>query len=185
MTDAQNPAAPGTLELVRRFVNTRDLDLGTDALAEEAGWLAWNRTDPAASGLGVRGGATATELARLRDLREALRAALVAHHDRVPVPAETVRALDAALAWSAPTAGFGEAGLVLRPAGKGARELAGAVLAAVADGLAEGTFGRLKACGRDTCRWAFYDRSRSRTGLWCSMSGCGNQAKQERWRARN
>ena len=77
-----------------------------------------------------------------------------------------------------------DTGLRLSPQGGAPARLAGAVLDAVGVGLADCTFARLKSCRRDTCRWAFYDNSRSRTGQWCSMSGCGNQAKQERWRAR-
>ena len=39
---------------------------------------------------------------------------------------------------------------------------------------------RLKVCARDSCRWAFYDTSRNRSGRWCSMAGCGNIVKMRR-----
>jgi predicted RNA-binding Zn ribbon-like protein len=42
------------------------------------------------------------------------------------------------------------------------------------------TWERLKVCARDTCRWAFYDASRNRSGRWCSMAGCGNHIKMKR-----
>jgi predicted RNA-binding Zn ribbon-like protein len=43
-----------------------------------------------------------------------------------------------------------------------------------------GTWGRLKACEREVCRWAFYDRSMNRSGHWCSMSVCGQREKSRR-----
>ncbi|QYN40685.1 CGNR zinc finger domain-containing protein [Pseudonocardia sp. DSM 110487] len=47
---------------------------------------------------------------------------------------------------------------------------------------AAGTEGweRLKVCARESCRWAYYDTSRNRSGRWCSMAGCGNQVKMRR-----
>ncbi|MFY1598514.1 CGNR zinc finger domain-containing protein [Micromonospora sp. WMMD737] len=44
----------------------------------------------------------------------------------------------------------------------------------------EHSWGRLKVCDRDTCRWAFYDASRNQTRRWCSMAGCGNYVKMRR-----
>ncbi len=176
--------APGALELVRRFVNTADLDRGTDALADPALWAQWCTEVAGLPGMVEPGPASEEDLARLRVLRESLRGALLAHHDRAPLPGETLAAFGDALAWAAPMPRLDDTGLRLRPQGGAPARLAGAVLDAVGVGLADGTFARLKSCRRDTCRWAFYDNSRSRTGQWCSMSGCGNQAKQERWRAR-
>ena len=53
-----------------------------------------------------------------------------------------------------------------------------------AEAQAEGTWDRLKACPWDTCRWAFYDRSKNRSGRWCRMDVCGNRAKAAAFRAR-
>jgi predicted RNA-binding Zn ribbon-like protein len=47
-----------------------------------------------------------------------------------------------------------------------------------------GTWPRLKVCGADDCRWAFYDRSPTRSGCWCSMAGCGARAKSRAYRQR-
>lgn len=38
----------------------------------------------------------------------------------------------------------------------------------------------LKAC--DGCGRLFVDGSRNRSRRWCDMGGCGNRAKQKRWR---
>lgn len=49
----------------------------------------------------------------------------------------------------------------------------------------EGECTRLKICGLDTCRYAFYDESRNRSGRWCSMASCGNVAKSRAFRERH
>ncbi len=43
---------------------------------------------------------------------------------------------------------------------------------------------RLRACASETCRWVFYDDSRTGRRRWCDMSSCGNRAKAARHRAR-
>lgn len=43
---------------------------------------------------------------------------------------------------------------------------------------------RIKICDNDTCRWVFYDTSRTGKRRWCDMATCGNRAKAARHRAR-
>jgi predicted RNA-binding Zn ribbon-like protein len=43
---------------------------------------------------------------------------------------------------------------------------------------------RLRICANDTCRWVFYDSSRTGRRRWCTMASCGNRAKAARHRAR-
>ena len=50
--------------------------------------------------------------------------------------------------------------------------------------IAAGRPERLRACADDTCRWVFYDDSRTGRRRWCDMSSCGNRAKAARHRAR-
>jgi len=170
--------APGELEVVRAFVNTLDIESGTDRLRDPAAWASW----AAERGLDPR--ATAADLRFGRGLREALRAALLANHDRSPLPQETVDALDAAANRSRLAVRFTSDGLTLHPTGTGVDAVYGRIVSAVAAALVDGTWSRLKACAADDCHWGFYDTSRSRTGQWCSMSICGNRAKQARWRNR-
>jgi predicted RNA-binding Zn ribbon-like protein len=47
-----------------------------------------------------------------------------------------------------------------------------------------GTWPRLKVCSSGSCRWAFYDRSPTRSGCWCSMRICGSRAKSRTYRRR-
>ena len=43
---------------------------------------------------------------------------------------------------------------------------------------------RIKICDDDTCRWIFYDTSRTARRRWCDMATCGNRAKAARHRAK-
>jgi predicted RNA-binding Zn ribbon-like protein len=54
----------------------------------------------------------------------------------------------------------------------------------IAEAMAEGSWGRLKACSDHGCQWAFFDRSKNRSGHWCSMRVCGNRAKARQFRER-
>ena len=58
------------------------------------------------------------------------------------------------------------------------------LLAIVAAAVEHGRWERLKACPRDTCRWAFYDHSKNRSGRWCRMEVCGNIEKARAFRER-
>lgn len=178
MDGKNGPHAPGPLELVRAFVNTRDIEASTDALADADGCRAW------AGSHDLPGDADDDDLAQLRALREAIRAGLLANHDRDPLPKRTRRELNAALQWCGVSPQFAPEGLRLEPDGDGARLLGGHLLSAIAAAAADGTWSRLKVCRDNTCLWAFYDYSRSRTSQWCHMEICGNRNKQARWRQR-
>ncbi|MFD2262317.1 CGNR zinc finger domain-containing protein [Lacibacterium aquatile] len=46
------------------------------------------------------------------------------------------------------------------------------------------THGRLRRCAGEDCGWLFLDQSKAGRRRWCSMSDCGNAAKQRKFRAR-
>jgi predicted RNA-binding Zn ribbon-like protein len=50
--------------------------------------------------------------------------------------------------------------------------------------LASGHPDRIRICDNETCRWVFYDTSRTGKRRWCDMATCGNRAKAARHRAR-
>jgi predicted RNA-binding Zn ribbon-like protein len=50
--------------------------------------------------------------------------------------------------------------------------------------MAAGRPDRIRICDNDTCRWVFYDSSRTGRRRWCDMAICGNRAKAARFRAR-
>ncbi|TNM52930.1 CGNR zinc finger domain-containing protein [Brevibacterium sediminis] len=184
-------AAPGELEFVRAFVNTRDIDLGTDRLADPAGWSEWAHEqgiERSAGGgrLGDNGAAddaSEAELRRARELREILRDGLLANHSKAGTPDAVIEALTEAARRTTQIV-ITDRGAELVAAGTGIDAAIGRVVSAATAALGNGTWARLKACEYDSCQWAFFDHSRSRTGRWCSMELCGNRAKQARWRAK-
>jgi predicted RNA-binding Zn ribbon-like protein len=119
-----------------------------------------------------------SDLERLRDVREPLRALLIANNEGSEPPQDAVATLDAAAAESPLAVRFGGAGAELAP-----RDALGAVLGAAYAGMAAGMWPRLKACRN--CHWAFYDTSKNRSGTWCSMQLCGNRLKTKRFRKRH
>lgn len=177
-----NTPAPGELELVRRFLNTWRIDAGTRQPADELPWLlkdrrAWEERFPTWPP-GPPGGDAEELLARLRgDLRGALGApeswaeVLNGWLGGYPLVARVVEEDGgASIRYEpGPEAGF-----------------AGRVLAAVASSVEDGTFFRLKVC--PDCRWVFYDKSRSKTRVWCGMyagdggRACGTISKVRRYR---
>ncbi|MDI5938877.1 MULTISPECIES: CGNR zinc finger domain-containing protein [unclassified Micromonospora] len=58
------------------------------------------------------------------------------------------------------------------------------LLGVVAVAALDGTWGRLKMCPAEDCRWVFYDHARNRTGVWCQMAECGNRRKVREHRSR-
>lgn len=175
--------APPPLLLVQSFVNTRDLDLGTDLLADPGPAREWLRR----SGLlAPRDTAGAPDLRTARDVRESIRALLVGNGGGPAPAAGDLRALAALARRSQLRLAIGPAGLVElgpRPGGRLAGGLAGLLLI-IRDAQQDGTWARLKACRNHDCRWAFYDRSHTRRGAWCDMAVCGNLIKNRNLRAR-
>jgi predicted RNA-binding Zn ribbon-like protein len=177
----QEPVAPGELETVRLFVNTLHDDLAVEDLAAPdalGSWLAEHGLAPA--------GAIArpADLRRAREVREAIRGLLYANNG-APLDPDAVDALNRAAARARITPAF-EANdrWRIEPAAQGVDEALGRLLAIVFRSMSEGTWHRLKACGDDGCRWAFYDSSKNRSGRWCDMTTCGNRAKARAYRKR-
>jgi len=121
---------------------------------------------------------------RAAALREALRALLLANNGE-PVDPGAVGTINEIADDLSCRVRFGPAGdCELEPTGRGIEAALGAILAIVYRSMAEGSWERLKACRADTCQWAFYDRSKNRSGAWCSMAVCGNRAKARAYRQR-
>ncbi|WP_240686901.1 CGNR zinc finger domain-containing protein [Amycolatopsis suaedae] len=146
------------VRLVLDFLNTLDVEAGTDVLQQADSWRSW------AAKRGLRPGA----LGAARQARNALRAA-------VGDPGLPRDAAGAAVR------------VELTPDGPAlvADSAAGAVLAAAARLEVLGEWRRVKICPADDCRWAFYDQSRNRSRTWCSMRVCGNREKARAWRSRS
>lgn len=178
----QSKEAPGDLAQVRAFVNTLDVDEGLDALSapeELAAWL----TSHGLLEPGVQ--VTAADVRRARLFREALRSALLSNNDGRPVPADAARTLDDVAARARLRLRVGQdATASLDAEGRGVDGALGRLLVIVYRAMENHTWGRLKACRSDTCRWAFYDHSKNRSGHWCSMEVCGARHKAQQYRER-
>jgi predicted RNA-binding Zn ribbon-like protein len=172
MSEDVSKHAPGDLDLVRRFVNTFDVEDGSEDFPTPAALGRWLR----AEGLPARG-LTAADVERAHRLREALRDVLSTHNGADPAPEAiaTLNELGATLSVTFDATGA---------ASLHGADFASHILAIVARAQAEGTWERMKACAMESCRFAFYDRSRNRSGHWCDMAICGNRAKARNYRKR-
>lgn len=178
----KDSSAPGSLELVRSFVNSIDIEHPEtiDALADLGAarlWLADAGFEPA--GLEPAG------LASLRGLREAVRAVLMAHAGEADESASWQTLVEAlgSIPVSVRFTAAGEATLEA-PGPSGTERLRGALAAAIYDAVRAGTWRRLKACRKRSCLFAFYDKTKNGSGVWCNMDTCGNQEKAHRRRQR-
>jgi predicted RNA-binding Zn ribbon-like protein len=182
-TEVESPRdeAPGGLEVVRAFVNSVDFETGEDSLgtpAELAAWLAERGLLDAGAPI------SEADRARAAEVREALRALCLENNGAEP-RAEAREVLRAAAAAAPVVIVPDPDGPRLEPAVGGVPGALARLLAIVHAAMAEGTWPRLKACPADDCLWAFYDRSRNRSGHWCSMAVCGNRAKARKYRQRH
>ncbi len=174
--------APGELEQVRQFVNTLDVNPGTEELREPEDlrrWLIDRGLGPADMRV------TRADLRRAIELREALRAVLVAHTDRALAPAGVCTTLDEFAERARLRIRFDKhGGTRVQPAAAGANGALGRLLTIVHGAVTDGSWLRLKACRDHTCEWAFYDHTKNRSGTWCTMESCGNRAKARSYRDR-
>jgi predicted RNA-binding Zn ribbon-like protein len=162
---------------VQTFINTNDRE-GEDRLPDVAAVRAWLGAAGLLQSPRTRG--TRAEHARAIALREALRE-LVAANAGLPYDPDAIAIVNSV----ARRAGLqprltGAGTAALEPSAAGVDAALGRIVAAVHAGIADGTWARLKACERETCRWAFYDHSRNRSGHWCSMAVCGSREKNKR-----
>jgi predicted RNA-binding Zn ribbon-like protein len=172
---------PTEVETVIEFVNTLDVESGSDRLGSPEELTQWLRSRGLLDAA-VDAGDDDLELARA--LREALRAVLRAHHDEV-VDRDAIAGLNAAAARLSLGVCFDDRGdPEVVPRDNGVTAALGHVLGATATARATGSWPRLKICSMASCQWAFFDRSKNRSGRWCSMEVCGNRAKTRSYRSR-
>jgi predicted RNA-binding Zn ribbon-like protein len=152
-------AAPQPLREVQLLLNSVDLEHERDWLPD---WLAER---------GIPG-----EAVRARELREALRALVLANNG-VPVEGAALATVnEAARRVSLRVDSVGHVSVA--PEG----DALDRVVAIAFGAMLDGSWGRLKACRN--CRWSFYDNSPNRSATWCSMQLCGNRRKTRAYRSR-
>ncbi len=175
--------APGELEIVLAFVNTLDIEAGTDELDRPAGLADWLRARDLPGGDQA---ATEADLRAAVAMREALRIVLSAHVPHSGTTMDQAAGGLGEIAARLPTklAITGDGQVSVIPAGSGAPAGLAGLLLIAARAATAGTWARLKVCRADDCQWAFYDRSPTKTGCWCSMAVCGSRAKSRSYRGR-
>jgi predicted RNA-binding Zn ribbon-like protein len=174
----QREPAPALLATVQAFVNTNDLEGGRERLGSPDDLRAWLVDHEL---LESAGDVSDDELRRAIAMREAIRA-LAAGHNHLPADSESAMALlnaQAERARLAPELDVQE-GLRIVPRAGGVDGALGQLLAAIYASVSDGTWDRLKACERDSCRWVFYDRSKNRSGSWCDPADCGTRERSRR-----
>lgn len=177
-----SPPAPGELELLQRFLNLHQHD--EEGRHEEPGLEMIRRflVDRGLLRESERLGPADRETCL--QIRDAIRN-LIAAGGTDPISRADAQVLD--------RVGL-EAGLhphfhasrvpTLEPKGGGVAAAFGKLVAIAFLAAFDGSFEHLKLCADETCRSVFYDRSKNRSGRWCSMSTCGNRAKVRAWRER-
>lgn len=176
--DDEADKAPGPLDVMRHLVNTLDYPSGPDqlgSLEQASQWCGRHGLPPPSN---------QRELERFQSFREAVRRLMAANNG----------AEDAADAWDGmrPYLESARFALTLRqpqvpslePKGDGVERTIAILLAVLYDAVATGTWPRLRACRKGSCRFAYYDRSKNGSRAWCSMAVCGNREKAQRRRTR-
>jgi predicted RNA-binding Zn ribbon-like protein len=163
------------------FVNTLDREADTDELAGPGleDWFTTRKLyTPRTRSLDDRDRKQAIRL------REALRALMLANNGGTP-DARAGGELEQVARRGELSIHFATDGAVtLAP---GSQDFTGSLarlLVPVAHASSDGTWLRMKACRAHDCQWAFYDRSRNRSGVWCEMAVCGNRTKVRAYRKR-
>jgi len=186
MTKEDTQVAPGTLEVVRTFLNTWRIPNDTREPADELVSLAamqhfystWFGDSAGDSEICIVS-------ALVRQLRTDLRSILGTSDVLVlstwlsRQPVEVMLSPDAE---GMPT-------LRYRPAGVQGCRLCAEVVALVVEAIAHNTWMRLKAC--PDCQWVFYDHTKNRNKVWCLMvaggpegRSCGSISKVRSFRER-
>jgi predicted RNA-binding Zn ribbon-like protein len=168
------PKAPGRLELLQRFINTYNHDfprewdrIETPEKAQQ--WL--RQKGLVAPGTWV----TDADVARLMELREAIRALAIANQRHEPDTAATdaIREISGTAPLTVAIDDTGQTGL--EPASQGVEGAVATLLGILHEAQLTGHWSRMKACRQ--CEYAFFDRSKNRSAAWCAMSVCGNRTK--------
>jgi predicted RNA-binding Zn ribbon-like protein len=185
---------PHGLELVIDFVNTLDIEEGTDELTSVDGLAKWL----AAHGLlhggeaGRRGPESRADRVEIREpdlrqaiaLREALRSVSAGHGGGLVDP-RAAGELERLAERGQLLVCFAQDGSAsFEPRAGGFAGALAKLLVPIAQASRDGTWERVKVCRSGDCQWAFYDHSRNRSGVWCDMAVCGNRTKVRAYRRR-
>ncbi|GAA6154928.1 CGNR zinc finger domain-containing protein [Pyruvatibacter sp. HU-CL02332] len=161
------PPAPGGLILVEGFLNTWSEELNIDDLETAQSAEAWLRNTSLWDGTQKLKQDQHQKLIKFRsDLRSWI------------LDETLFQPLNDLFADIAFHAEFAPSGHIQFVSGRHPFDHAlGKLVGAILEGQQDGTWDRLKCCELESCGWAFYDSTRSRTKRWCSMKTCGSRHK--------
>src|SRR5712691_48136 len=172
MTEEDSQAAPGTLEVVRTFLNTWRIPNDTrEPIDELVSLSAMQHFYSTWFGDSAGDAETCIVPEWVRQLRADLRSilgtsdVLVLSEWLSRQPVEVMLSSDAE----------GMPILSYRPAGVQGCRLCAEVVALVVEAIARNTWTRLKAC--PDCQWVFYDHTKNRNKVWCLMTASGPQGR--------
>ena len=176
---SERETAGGALGLIQTFVNTADLQPGSEELKDPdtlQGWLV-------AKGLLEAGlSVDDSDLQHALAVREAMRGVIGGNSGYPVYPVDLATLNEAAIA-SRLRMRFVPGGRVrLEPEASGAVGAIGRLVATLYAAMQAEDWERLKVCDSETCRWVFFDRSRNHSSRWCTMASCGNREKARRFR---
>jgi len=176
---SERETAGGELGVVQAFVNTVDLQDGPELLKDPrtlGEWLVVNGLMTADAPI------DASDYGHAIAVREAMRG-LIGGNSGMPVYPVDVATLNEAATASRLRMRFGPGGKArLEPEAAGAVGALGRLVVTLYSAMQDEDWERLKLCDSDTCRWAFFDRSKNHSSRWCTMASCGNRAKARRFR---
>ena len=180
MSTTLNKATQTEADLLVAFVNTLDLEDGSDEIGDPERLRAWVEEQT-----GEYLPAPDREVhRRILALRESLRA-LLRGNNGGEVGERALGPLHEAAERSRYRTAFGADGtLTIAPARTDFSGFEARLLLAIERLQSHGAWPRLKACTDAGCQWAFFDATRNRSRTWCSMEECGNKEKTRRYRAR-
>ncbi len=175
--------APGDLELVQTFLNSR-WDLTGSNQEELASPRAVSRWFVEHGLFDRPHTLTESDRRRVLEVREGLRAMLYVNNGASEEP-EAVARLNRAL--RVPRI-YVQLAVADAPKFKPQPPDLDGALALIATIVAlsqlDGSWSRMKACRGHDCGWAFFDHSRNQASNWCAMSVCGSRAKVRAYRER-
>ena len=176
-------AAPDDLELLRGFLSLHDHEHGDpEGMPPSLESLRW--------WLGVRALLPREERVRDQDLAWALRVrdaltAKLRESMGEPRDEEATALLNRAAEETGVRVCFGCAdGDAIHVKAGGVRGAIGRILGTAFLAELDGRWERLRICHDPGCASVFFDRSKNKSGKWCSMNACGNRAKVRAFRAR-
>ena len=177
------PPAPDDLELVRSFLSLHDHEQGNpDGMPPSLESLRW--------WLGARELVAHAEPVKDQDLAWALRVrdaltTKVRENMGEARDGDATALLNRAGEETGLRVCFGcTDGDAIHVTATGVRGAIGRILGSAFLAELDGRWERFRVCNDPGCSSVFFDRSKNKSGKWCSMSSCGNRAKVRAFRER-